>query len=151
MAPSLPSPPKSHPLGTNEQHLPPIIKTAVEHTSPLKLVIKTPVYQNLAAFFHNSRTQLPNIHPSNSSLYSASATIIFPFPNAEQIAFVVIESIIRNFHCKTALETFIRKNNLLKFRSHIINKIQLMHTITPSQTYRTLDKIVIACLRKLGF
>ena len=84
-------------------------------------------------------------------MYTASAPIIFPFPLSEQIASDVIESIIQNFHCKTSLETFIRKNNLLKFKPHIIKKIQLMLANTPSRTYRTLDEIVISCLRELGF
>ena len=53
-------------------------------------------------------------------MYSTFATIIVPFPNAEQIASDVIENIIQNLNCKTALETFIRKNNFLKFRPHII-------------------------------
>ena len=56
LAPCLPSPPKSHPFMTNEQHLPPIIKTAVGTISPINIVIKTPVYQNLAASSHTSRT-----------------------------------------------------------------------------------------------
>ena len=82
---------------------------------------------------------------------SVSATIIFPFVLAEQFASDVIENIIPNFHCKTSLETFIRKNNLLKFRPHIIKKRQFMLANTPSRTYRTLDEMVIATLRELGF
>ena len=60
LALSLPPRRKSHPLGTNEQILQPVIKTAVEITSTLQQVIKTPVYQNLATSSHISRTQQPH-------------------------------------------------------------------------------------------
>ena len=95
---------RSHPLGTNEQLLPPVIKTTVENTSLLQQVIKTPVYQNLAAFSHTSCTQQPHTQTSYSSMYSASATILFPFPIPEEIASDVIESIIQNFNCKPLLK-----------------------------------------------
>ena len=104
LALSLPPPTKSHPLGTNKQLLPPVIKTTVENTSLLQQVIKTPVYQNLAAFSHTSCTQQPHTQTSNSSMYSASATILFPFPIPEEIASDVIESIIQNFNCKPLLK-----------------------------------------------
>ena len=150
LAPSIPPPPKSHLLGTNELLLQPALKTTVENTLPIQQVIKTPVYQNLNASSHTFRTHQPHTHTINLSMNSGFATFIFPFPLAEQIASDVIKSIIQNFHCKTSLETFIRKINLLKFRPHIIKQIQLMLANTPSRIYRTLDEIVIACLQEFG-
>ena len=104
-------------LETNKENSPPKPEAAVEN-APVKLVIKTPVYPNLSTSTHFSRIQPTNVttYSSASTTYSSS---IFPFPSAEQIASDVIQSIILHFNCKSALETMIRKNNLLKFKSHI--------------------------------
>ena len=148
LAPNLSPRPKTL-LKTNKENSPRKPEAAVEN-APVKLVIKTPVYPNLSTSTHSSRIQPPHIitNPTASTMYSSS---IFPFPSAEQIASDVIQSIILNFNCKSALETMIRKNNLIKFKPHIIKKVQSMLANTQSPTYRTLDEIVIACLRELGF
>ena len=56
LAPSLPQPPKSNPLGTNEQLLPPTRKTTVKNTSPLYQVIKTPVSELSCVFSYFSHS-----------------------------------------------------------------------------------------------
>ena len=111
MAPTIPQPVVSLSALTSE----PISTSFVNAETPLKLVIKNPVYQNSPAS-HAPRTQNQIIVSNSDSATTSSsfANDLFPFPSVEQIATDIIESIIKNSHCKTSLELLIRKNILLK-------------------------------------
>ena len=149
LAPTLPPPVVSLSASTSEL----ISTAAVNAETPLKLVIKTPVYTNSSSVSHAPITQ-NQVTVSNSDFataYSSLGNDLFPFPSVEQIATDIIESIIKNSHYKSSLEALIRKNLLLKYKPHIIKRIQSMLANTRNRSYFTLDKIVLACLHNLGF
>ena len=118
LAPTLSPPVVSVPLSTSG----PVSTTAVNAETPLKLVIKTPVYKTSPSVSdaHCTQNQLTLSNSDSATTYSFLANDLFPFPSDEQIATDIIESIIKTSHYKSSLEALIRKHILLKYKFHII-------------------------------
>jgi len=123
-------------------------EAASAQLSPLKLVIKTPLYSNYASSLTHSSES------SSGPEYSTDArfnNIVEPFPTAAQIASDIILQIQTASNYKSSIECQVRKNILLSFKPRLIAKIEIILARSPRRTYKALDDIVILCLRDLGF
>ena len=95
LASSLAAPVTSLPLATSEALLPPVTASAVETPPTMKVVIKTPLYNNFAPFAHAIHSPIVSTSESGTT-YSSFVNDQFSFPTPDRIASDIIEMIIQN-------------------------------------------------------
>ena len=131
----------------------PISPTAVKAETPLKLVIKTPVYKNYPSVLHApcTQNQLTFSNFDSATTYSSFANDLVTFSSDEQIEANIIESIetilIKSLHLRLSFV----KIFFLNTNPTLSKQIQSMFANTRCRSYVTLNKIVLTCLHDLGF